>query len=64
MNKLTIDFSSKTFSYICNDCDRYVKKPYYDIFNGDDCIKIFLDKDRREILELSKYRLDIIKFIS
>lgn len=63
MNELIINTTNRTFSYICNDCDRYVNRTYYEYRDRDDVLKIVIDNNWSEELIFTKSRLDLIKIV-
>lgn len=63
MNELTINFSNKTFSYSCNEFERYKEQAYFDFRDDKDAICLTLDSKYGTKISFMKSRLDIITFI-
>lgn len=63
MNELTINFANKTFSYSCNDFERYKEQAYFDFHDDKDAIYLTIDSKYGSKISFIKNRLDIIKFI-
>lgn len=63
MNELTINVTNKTFTYICNDFERYKEQAYFDFRDDKDAICLTLDSKYGTKISFMKSRLDIITFI-
>lgn len=63
MNELIINTINRTFSYICNDCDRYTNRSYHEYRDRDDILRIIIDGNWGEELMFTKSRLDLLKII-
>ena len=63
MNELVINIANRTFSYICNDCERYVDKSYYDFTDSEDRVRIVIVRNWTEEIEFIKSNLDLIRFV-
>lgn len=63
LSELIINTTDRTFSYICNDCDVYVNRTYYEYRDRDDVLKIIIDNNWSEELIFTKSRLDLIKIV-
>lgn len=63
MNELTINIANKTFSYSCNDFERYKEQAYFDFRDDKDVICLTIDSKYGTKISFMKSRLDIIKFI-